>query len=143
MSENLYRSKSRKPVWSELIRMAGDRAAILCCDLRSRVGEWEDVREDLHYFGPDWGWAPRYRVGGTTLCVIHLLPGKVEVTLPIRKAAESRLLASRQLSVGLKRAIRMTPSHRNKNNEKNIRVPLRSAAAVDSVARVLDLQHNR
>ncbi len=140
MSENLYRSRSRKPEWSELMRMAGDRAAILCYDLRSRVGEWEDVREELHYFGPAWGWAPRYRVGGTTLCIIHLLPGKIEVTLPIGKAAETRLLASRRLSAGLKRAIRMTPpAHRN---EKNVRLPLRSAAAVDAVARVLDLQHN-
>ena len=73
---NFYRGWNRKPEWSQLIRMAGDQAAILCNELRWHLGKLGDVREEIRYYGSELGWMPRYQFGRSTLCMVHMLPGK-------------------------------------------------------------------
>ncbi len=94
------------PHWAELIRRAGDRAAILFGELRQRISRIDGLEEDLHDYGDERGWAPRYRVGEQTLFIAHLLPGRLEARIELNASLKQSLLNSPRISAGLKETIR-------------------------------------
>ncbi len=109
MPENLFRNPEVKPDWAQLSRLAGDRAALRFEALRKRVGGIEGIREDLHYFGADWGWVPRYRLGERELFAVRILPGNLEgrMTLDTRQRAE---VLSSGVAAEMKEMVRRAPS---------------------------------
>ncbi len=136
-SVNLYRGRNRKPEWSQLVRMAGDRAAILCNELRGHLGKLGDVREEIRYYGSELGWMPRYQFGRTTLCRVHMLPGRAEVSVPMDRAAQKNFLSVEKLPVSLRTAIRKV---RFPEKIAYLRIPLKSPSTARSVARLLRLK---
>ena len=94
------------PQWAQLTRLAGDRAAILFEDLRRRVGKIAGLQEELHYFGPEQAWAPRYRIGEETLFIVRVRPGLLEAAVPLDESLRQKLLASPKLGAEIKEAIR-------------------------------------
>ncbi|MEE8177922.1 MAG: DUF3788 family protein, partial [Acidobacteriota bacterium] len=115
---NLYRAKNRKPTWAEVIRMAGDRTAILFDELRRQLGEMGDVSEELRFQGSREGWTPLYRLGGATLCVVHLAPARMEASVPMGRKAVRDLLSSPGVSASLKAAIRKAPYGGNRKQPR-------------------------
>lgn len=109
-SLNPFRLPDRKPDWAQLTRLAGDRAAILFEELRRAVGKIDDVIEDLYFSGAELGWAPRYRLGETTLFIAHIFPGRVEASIELEASWKRELLASPRVSTWLKTEIRKAPS---------------------------------
>ena len=134
---NFYRGWNRKPEWSQLIRMAGDQAAILCNELRWHLGKLGDVREEIRYYGSELGWMPRYQFGRSTLCMVHMLPGRAAVSVPMDRAARKKFLSSAGLPASLKTAIRKIPFR-----EKicYLRIPLMSSSTARSLAYLLRLK---
>ncbi|MEE8257185.1 MAG: DUF3788 family protein [Acidobacteriota bacterium] len=135
---NLYRAKNRKPKWAEVIRMAGDRTAILFDELRRQLGEMGDVSEELRFQGSREGWTPLYRLGRATLCVVHIAPARMEASVPMGRKAVRDLLSCPGVSASLKAAIRKAPY---RGNRKKPRVALPNRRAINSLARLLRFQH--
>ncbi len=121
------------PHWAELIRRAGDRAAILFGELRQRVSRIDGLEEDLHDYGEEWGWAPRYRVGEQTLFIAHLLPGRLEASIDLNPSLKQSLLNSPRISAGLKETIRNAAT----DSSSGLRIALPSLAAVRSFAKLV------
>lgn len=108
MPQNPFRDPAVKPTWAQLSRLAGDRAAIRFEDLRKRVGAIAGIREDLHFFGSEWGWAPRYCVEDMVLFVVRILPGSLEGTVELDAPLREKILKSR-VAGGIKEAVRRAP----------------------------------
>ena len=133
-SQNPFRDPARCPQWAELTRLAGDRAAILFEYLRAQVGSIDGLIEDLHYAGPEGGWTPRYRLGGTTLFIAHVLPGVLEASLELDAAACQKLLASPGTGAALKAAIRQ--AYRD-GEPATVRMPLSTHADIRAFAKAV------
>lgn len=134
---NPFREHRSKPEWAQLTRLAGDAASILFEDLRKRVSAIDGLQEELSYFGPEWGWAPRYRVGTITLFIVYILPGQLEGFLALESSIREKLLASPRVAAGIKEAIRNALLH---NETSWARVLLSSRSAVRSFARAVLVQ---
>lgn len=132
--ENPFRAAHAKPHWAELIRLAGDRAAILFQELRRHMRRIDGLQEELHYFGPEWGWAPRYRVGEGILFTAHILPGRLEATVSLEGPLKETLLASPRIAARLKDGIR---SAGFSGSGAELRVWLSNRAAVRSFAQLV------
>lgn len=140
---DFLKDQTRKPDWAQLTRLAGDRAAILFEELRRRVGAIDGLVEDLFYYGPEkasgteqvyWGWAPRYRVGETTLFSVAIRPAVLEAAVTLNGALRERLLESRKVARGIKEAIRGAPVG---GDTTRLRVRPSSLAEVRAVASVV------
>jgi len=129
---NPFVNPGHKPEWAQLTRLAGDRAAILFEELRRRLGTIEGLREDLHFFGPGTGWAPRYRVGEKALFTAHIFPGRLEVAMDIEGPLREKLLAAHAVAVRIKRALGSASG-----SGASIRVALSNRADARSFARLV------
>ena len=132
--QNPFRAAHAKPHWAELIRLAGDRAAILFQELRRHLRRIDGLQEELHYFGPERGWAPRYRVGEGILFTARILPGRLEATVSLEGPLKETLLASPRIAARLKDAIRSTGSS---GSGTELRVWLSNRAVVRSFAQLV------
>ncbi len=94
-----------KPSWAHLIRLAGDRTAILFQELRRRIARIDGLQEELHDHGSEWGWGPRYRLGERILFSARLLPGRLEAKIELEGALKEKILASRKIAGHLKEAM--------------------------------------
>jgi hypothetical protein len=130
---NPFRDPDVKPSWAQLSRLAGDRAAIRFEELRSRVGVIAGLREELHYFGGDWGWAPRYLVGDVVLFAVRILPGDLEGALEMDGPLREKVLKSR-IGGGIGDAVRRVPTG---NTAGSVKLLLSTMPAVRSFARVV------
>lgn len=126
-----------KPEWSHFTRLGGDRAAILFEYLRAQVGTIEGLVEDLHYFGDQVGWAPRYSVGEITLFAVHISPGTLEASTELAEPLRNELLAKARISSKLKQAIHSAPVH---GKSAALRMPLADRAAVRAFANVVRMK---
>ncbi len=129
--QNPFQGPHAKPDWAQLTRLAGDRATILFEDLRRRVSKITGLQEELHYYGPGWGWAPRYHVGERTLLTVHVLPGRLEATVALEGPLRERLLTSPRVAAGIKEAIRHASID---NGTVHVRVRLSSRSDIRSLA---------
>ena len=122
------------PQWAQLTRVAGDRAAIRFEDLRSHVADIEGLIEELHYLGPELGWAPRYRVGDDCLFVAHIAPGLLEASLELNSAARERVLDSRRVPTSIKKAVQAAVTS---GGCTHVRVKLGNKASVREFANLM------
>jgi hypothetical protein len=94
--------------WAQLTRLAGDRAALLFEDLRTRVSAIAGLVEELYYDEFAERWTPRYRLGEAVLFTAHILPAALEATLALDRGERLSLLGSRRLSFAMKHLIQQT-----------------------------------
>ena len=137
---NPFRNPKAKPHWAELSRLAGDRAAILFQELRRDIAKIEGLEEDLHYHGPAWGWAPRYRLGGRALFSAHILPGRLEASIELDDALREVSLKSLKVAASLKEAVRAMNSA---GVFTALRLPLPNLTAVRAFARLVVIKSKR
>jgi hypothetical protein len=131
--QNPFRDPEVKPSWAQLSRLAGDRAAIRFEELRNRVGAIAGLREELHFFGGDWGWAPRYLIGDVVLFAVCILPGDLEGAIELNGPLREDILKSR-IDGSTKDAIRRVPVGKT---VASVKLLLSSMAAVRSFARLV------
>jgi hypothetical protein len=140
---DFLKDQTRKPDWAQLTRLAGDRVAILFEELRRRVGAIDGLVEELFYYGPqeasgtdqvNWGWAPRYRVGETTLFSVTIRPADLEAGITLDGVLRERLLESQRVARGIKEAIRGAPVD---GDTTRLRVRLSRLAEVRALASVV------
>ncbi len=129
---NPFCDPKRPPQWAQLTRLAGDHAAILFEDLRRQVADIEGLIEELHYLGPELGWAPHYRVGDACLFVAHIVPGLLEASLELNPAERERILDSRRVGIVMKKAVQAAAESGGR-----VRVKLGNKASVRAFANLV------
>jgi len=132
--QNPFRDARSRPEWAQLTRLAGDRASILFEDFRRCLSKIDGLQEELHYGGPDWGWAPRYRVQGEVLCAVRVLPGILEGTVELEAPLCRKLLSSPKIAESIKQAVR---SGHTEKWVTSAQVLLESRAAVRAFANLV------
>ena len=132
--QNPYRDPHVQPEWAQFTRLAGDRAAILFEELRAAIGDIEGLREDVHFVSEDVGWAPRYRLGESTLFVVRILPGFLEAIMDLERSEREALLAAKGVSREIKDILQKAAGH---DSSAAIRVRLDSRSQVSCWARLV------
>jgi hypothetical protein len=112
---NLVRGPARKPGWAQLIRLGGDRVAILFGELRKSVGKIEGIVESLHYAAGEARWVVQYEVGSLPLFTVRIVPGLLEGCMPLSLSECETLLATHSLSKTIRSAIRSSASEARLN----------------------------
>ncbi len=95
---NPFRKEDEKPTWAQFSRLGGDRVAIHFEELRTKIAVIPGLIEELHFFGPEEGWLPRYRVGDRVLFKIHILPGELGATIEMEELLFNKFLNSSKLA---------------------------------------------
>lgn len=137
LSSNPFRDPDAKPSWAHLTRLGGDRVAILFEALRKRVGSIPGLIEDLHFTGPEEGWAPRYCLGEETVAYVHIRPGILEAVLYPGDGGGAR----QESAAGTREAPVTTRS--DARGKERVRVQLASRAAASAFARRMALACRR
>jgi len=117
-----------------MIRLGGDRVAVLFEELRKSVGKVDGIVERLHYSGREDGWVVQYDVSGVELMTARISPGLLEANIPLSPADRESLLRMQKLSVTIKDAIRGIPKE---SESDQVRVPLTNRRTVHSVANLV------
>lgn len=112
---NLVRGPARKPGWAQLIRLGGDRVAILLGELRKSVGKIDGIVERLRYSADEARWVVQYEVGSVPLFTVRIMPGLLEGCMPLSLSESETLLATRSLSGNIRSAIRSSASEARLN----------------------------
>lgn len=128
-SLNPVRGPAKKPEWAQLIRLGGDRVAMLFQELRQSVGTVDGIVERLH--GSEGRWVVRYDLGGTELFTARISPGLLEAVIPLSPSDQARLLRMRSLSGTIKDAVRNSANEAGSNS---IRLRLTGRRVVRSFA---------
>jgi hypothetical protein len=128
---NLVRGPARKAAWAQLIRLGGDRVAILFDELRKSVGRIDGVVQRLHYSVIDERWMVQYEVGDAELFTVRISPGVLEAGMALSRSEVKRLLQNRTLSKSVRDVIQNTA---NAGGLSSLRFPLRDRRAVRSFA---------
>ena len=131
---NLVRGPAKKPGWAQLVRLGGDRVAILFDELRKQVGRIDGVVERLHYSAADRRWVVQYQVGGDDLFTARILPGLLEASMPLSAQETGALLGARNLSGAIRETLRGCAS---KAGSGSIRLTLKDRRTVRSFANLL------
>lgn len=131
---NLVRGPAKKPGWAQLVRLGGDRVAILFNELRKDVGRIDGVVEQLHYLAAEGRWVVRYQVEDAELFTVRIQPGLLEAGVPMSAAEAGALLSTRRLSGGILEALRGCASNADSGS---LRLPLENRRAVRSFANFL------
>lgn len=128
---NLVRGPARKPGWAQLIRLGGDRVAILFDELRQLVGKIDGVVERLHYSARERRWMVQYRVGDAELFTVWISPGLLEAAMALNRSDVERLLRNHNLSGTIRDTIR---AGAKEPGQRFIRFPLKDRRSVLSFA---------
>lgn len=107
---NLVRGPAKKPEWAQLIRLGGDRVAILFGELRKSVGSIDGIVESLEYSENEARWVVQYGVGGRELFAARISPGLLEAGMSLSRSEFESLLGMQNLSSAIKEAIRSSKS---------------------------------
>jgi Protein of unknown function (DUF3788) len=108
---NLVRGPAKKPGWAQLVRLGGDRVAILFDELRKSVGRIDGVVERLHYSQPEGRWLVQYQAGGVELFTVRISPGLLEAGILLGPSEIETILKLRGLSGTIKNEIRAAAGH--------------------------------
>jgi hypothetical protein len=128
---NFVHGPAKKPEWAQMVRLGGERVAVLFEELRRSVGKIDGIVEKLCYSGREGGWVVQYRVSGVELLTMRIAPGLLEVSIPLSTPDCERLLLMPNLSKTIKDAIRGIS---NEVEANSVRVPLTNRRRVHSVA---------
>lgn len=128
---NLVRGPAKKPEWAQLIRLGGDRVAILFKELRDAVGKVEGIVERLHYSAGEARWTVQYYAGGTELFSVRISAGFLEASMPLSHSEMETLLTRRNVSARIRDAIR---SGAGQTGLSLLRLPLMDRRLVRSFA---------
>ena len=128
---NLVRGPAKKPGWAQLVRLGGDRVAILFDELRKSVGRIDGIVERLHYSTPEDRWLVQYQAGGVELFTVRISPGLLETDMLLGLSEIETILKLRGLCGTLKNKIRAAAGH---PESCSIRFALRDRRTVRSFA---------
>lgn len=103
---NLVRGPATQPGWAQLIRLGGDRVAILVDELRKSVGRIDGVVQRMHYSATEENWVVQYEVGGTELFTLRISPGVLKANMTLSRPEADRLLQNRTLSGNIRGEIK-------------------------------------
>jgi uncharacterized protein (DUF302 family) len=103
---NLVRGPATQPGWARLIRLGGDRVAILVDELRKSVGRIDGVVQRMHYSATEEKWVVQYAVGGVELFTVRISPGVLEANMALSQPEAERLLQNRTLSGNIRGEIK-------------------------------------
>ncbi|HEV2348798.1 MAG TPA: hypothetical protein VG028_03025 [Terriglobia bacterium] len=138
---NPYRDPAAKPEWAQLTRLGGDRVAILFEDLRARISGIDGLVEELHFYGEEAGWLPRYRVGDRVLLTVEILPGNLTAAAELEVSLAKKILNSPTRTSRIKTWLRPFAI---REGIALLRVRLSSRAHTCSLARlILQIQKGR
>jgi hypothetical protein len=135
---NLVRGPARKPGWAQLIRLGGDRVAILFDELRKSVGKIDGVIERLHYSGTEQRWFVQYRTVDAELFTVRISPGVLEAAMLLSPSEVERLLSTRKLSVTIRDAFRTSASGAGSSSVRFLLKDRRTVRSFASLARAKD-----
>jgi hypothetical protein len=102
---NLVRGAATKAEWAQLIRLGGDRVAILFDELRMSVGGIDGLVQRLHYSDVEERWVVRYEVGDAELFTVRISPGVLEASLTLSWPEVESLLQNRTVSKNVRDVI--------------------------------------
>jgi len=105
--------------------------------LRRQVSRINGLREELHYYGSQEGWAPRYSAGDRELFAAHILPGRIEVSVGLDDALRRRLLTFPKLAQEMKAALENASA-----GQTELRIELPTAGRIRSFTQLV-LAKNR
>jgi hypothetical protein len=108
---NLVRGPAKKPGWAQLVRLGGDRVAILFDELRKSVGRIDGIVERLHYSAPEDRWLVQYQAGGVELFTVRISPGLLEAGMLLSPSEIETSLKIRKLCGTIKNEIRAAAGH--------------------------------
>lgn len=123
------------PTWAQLTRLAGDRCSLRLQELRRRLARWEEVREDVHFFGENHGWALRYRLKERTLFIVRVLPADLEAEVNLEPAEQAALLKSRRLPRNVRTLLQAGGEQIDVLQKQ---MPLRSAADLNALLQLIE-----
>ncbi|MEJ2006768.1 MAG: hypothetical protein P8Z30_01195 [Acidobacteriota bacterium] len=132
---NFVHGPAKKPEWAQMVRLGGERVAVLFEELRRSVGKIDGIVEKLCYSGREGGWVVQYRVSGVELLTMRIAPGLLEVSIPLSPSEREILPGMRNLSGTIKDAIRGISNNEVESN--SVRVPLTNRRRVHSVANLV------
>lgn len=135
---NLVRGPATQPGWAQLIRLGGDRVAILVDELRKSVGRIDGVVQRMHYSATEENWVIRYEVGGAELFTVRISPGVLEANVALIRPEVERLLQNPTLSKSVRGVIQNGASEEGTNS---IRFLLRDRSMVRSFANLARLRN--
>lgn len=124
---------ARRPEWAQMIRLGGDRVAVLFEELRKSLGKVDGIVERLSRSGREAGWAVRYDVSGAVMLTARISPGLLEVDIPLNPSERESLLRTRGLGERIKVAIRSL----NNEDPNLLTLPLTDRRAVLAVANLV------
>jgi hypothetical protein len=96
--QNPFRNAKAKPDWAQLTRLGGDRVAILFEELRTSISRIPGLIEELHFYGAEEGWLPRYRMDDRILLKVQILPGNLSAIIELDQQALNKLLNSAKVA---------------------------------------------
>lgn len=131
---NVVRGPAKKPGWAQLVRLGGDRVAILFGELRKDVGRIDGVVERLHYSAKEERWMVQYRVEDAQLFTVRILPGLLEADVPMSAAEAGALASTGKLSGVIQEALGVCAGGDGANS---VRLALKDRRAVRSFANFL------
>lgn len=101
---NLVRGPARRPEWAHLIRLGGDRVAVLFEELRKSIGKVDGIVERLRYLESKSRWVVQYEVGDTELCTMRISPGLLEAEIALGSEDVTKLSRAGKLEKDLQGA---------------------------------------
>lgn len=128
---NPVRGPAKKPEWAQMIRLGGDRVAVLLDELRKAVGKVDGIVEKLHCSPTEACWIGLYRLGGAGLFTLRVLPGLPEASILLSRAEADYFLGTRKLSATIRDAIRNAAGGKG---PILLRLPRRDRRLIGSVA---------
>jgi hypothetical protein len=131
---NLVRGPAKKPEWAQLVRLGGDRVAILFDELRKLVGRIDGVVERLRYSTTEGRWIVEYQVGGDKLFTVRISPGLLEADMFLSPSEIETVLATRKLGGTIKDEIRTAAGQ---SGPCSVRFPLKDRRTVRSFANLV------
>ena len=98
LTQNPFRNANAKPDWAQFTRLGGDRVAILFEELRTSISRIPGLIEELHFYGSEEGWLPRYRVEDRVLLNAQILPGNLSALVELKERQLNKLLNSARVA---------------------------------------------
>ena len=117
-----------------MIRLGGDRVAILFEELRKAVGKVDGIVERLDYSASEDRWVVQYCAGGTELFTVRISAGLLEAGMGISRSEAEILLGTHNLSGTIKDAVRKGASGTGSNF---LKLPLTDRRRVRSFANLV------
>ncbi len=133
-SANPFAQPAPKPKIIDLLRLitAGQKSTFR--NLSRSLKRMPGVHPQLIHYGNEWGWALSYLRGDATLCTLHFLPSKLDVTITISRPLEEWCLSRNHLSRPTKRLLHsLSP----RSHLRMVRMPVGSPRRARDLVRMV------